>query len=438
MKKNFISRVVPLFFALVMIFGLIAPAASLTASAASESYSASASVSSVKVNTAKNFYVVKSSADIRSSTNWLYSKLSKIATLDKNSLVQVSGSTGDFYKVSLYMNGQQTTGYIKKSELKAAPKTSTARFCYTLKSAALRRAPFEKGDKTTVAKGSVLYVVGSLENALGSKWVCIYRDGIIQYMYSENVKQTNKITLTVTGQQSLYTGNNVQYKCTVKPSGITGIKWSSSDTKLAKVNSSGVVSPKAGGDVTITAKLGDIVSANFKANVVLDVDAVFQSKNYTCSAASALAVLRYKGKAKDVSDTTLYSSIDGYVYKIVNVLNSKKYLGSDTYCWQTFKSIDTYEKAIRTSLRQDSPVIARVSFPEKYFNYKSNGHYTTIIGIYEKDGETWVICADSFANRYSSNDYCNKKTGIVHVPLDEMYWYNSYQGKDSRYLIYNP
>ena len=421
-----------------MIFGVIAPASTLTASAASDDYSATASVSGVKVNTSKNFYVVKSSADIRNSTNWLYSKLSKIATLDKNSLVQVSGSTGDFYKVSLRMNGVQTTGYIKKSELKAAPEVTEAKFCYTLKSTALRCAPFEKGDKTTVAKGSILYVVGGLENVHGSRWLCIYRNGSIQYVYSENVERANKITLTVTGQQSLSTGNSAQYKCIVKPSGITGIKWSSSDTKIAKVNGSGVVSPKAGGDVTITARLGDLVSADFKANVVLDVDAVFQSKNYTCGAASALAILRYKGKAKSVSDTTLYSSIDGYVYKIVNVLNSKKYLGSGTYCWKTFTSISAYEKAIRTSLRQDSPVIARVSFPKEYFNYKSGGHYTTIIGIYEKDGETWLICADSFANRYSSNDYCNKKTGIVHVPLDEMYWYNSYQGKDSRYLIYNP
>ena len=45
---------------------------------------------------------------------------------------------------------------------------------------------------------------------------------------------------------------------------------------------------------------------------------------------------------------------------------------------------------------------------------------------------------DSFVDRYKSNSYANKDTGIVHVPLSEMYKYGTYGGKSSIYLIYNP
>lgn len=432
--KNFIYRAIAIVFVFVMLFGVIAPMSTLTTYAASDEYSVSASITDVSVDTSKNFYTVKSKAVLRSSTGWLYSKL---ATFDKSSLVQVSGSSGDYYKVSLKMNGEKVTGFVKKTELKDAGKTTKATLAYAVKKAALRNAPYEEGDKSTVSKGSVLYVVGSLTNKHDNTWICIYKDGNIYYIYSDNIKKVNKITMTLSGSSLLTEGKDEQFKCSVSPAGVSGVKWYSSKSEIAKVNNSGVVSPKAGGNVTITASLPGILSVELNTDVILNVKTVFQSKNYTCSAAAALAVLRYKGKATNVKDTELYSSIDGYVYKIVNVLNSKKYLGSGAYCWNTFTSIASYEKAIRNSLLQNSPVIARVSFPEKYYNYGTKGHYTTIIGMYEKDGETWIVCSDSYVNRYQSNSYSNKETGIVHVPLSEMYWYNSYQGKDSRYLIYH-
>lgn len=433
MKKNFFRRTLSFLFVLATLLGVIAPM-TVGVSAASETASATSSISCVSVNTSKSFYTVKSSAVLRSSTGIIYSKL---GTLSKGAVIQTSGSSGDFYKVQLNMNNKSTTYYIKKSELKAASKATNATFCYTTKNAPLRQAPCDDGTKlATAAKGSVLKVIGKLTNDHGNLWYIIMTDSNqVAYIYSGNVKTTSKITLTVTGNSYISTGTPASFKYTVSPSGISGITWSSSNKGAATVSSSGVVNGVAGGDSVITANLGGLLSASVNVNVSLGVNVVRQSKNYTCSAASALAVLRYYGKCANTSDTKLYQSIDGYVYKVVNTLNS--YLGN-TYGWKIINNINTYEQAIRNSLAQNSPVIARVSFEKGYFNYTSKGHYTTIIGIYEKDGRTWVKCVDSFVDRYSSNSYTDATSGIVHVPLDDMYYYNSYCGRSDRYLIYNP
>ena len=433
--KNTIKKLVSFILVLATLTTIALPFSTISASAAGAEATASASISKISVNTSSGFYTVKNTATLRSSTSLLYFKL---ATLEKGALIKTSGTSGDFYKVKLNMDSKSATYYIKKSELKAAPKASNATFCYTVKSAPLRQAPCDNGTKLeTISKGTVLNVIGKIKNNHDNLWYIILTDaGKVAYIYSGNVKTTSKITLTVSGPAFIKTGESAQFKCTVSPSGITGIKFSSSNTGLATVNSSGAVTPKAGGDVKITASIPGTVSASVNTNIALGVAAYFQTKNYTCSAASAKAVLSYFGKAGNLKDTDLYSSINGYVYKIKDALN--KHLGSGTYCWKTFTSIDAYENAIRGSLAQNSPVIVRVSFDKKYFNYASNGHYSTVVAIYEKDGQTFVKLVDSFVNRYASNAYTNCKTGEVEVPLETLFYYNSYCGRSDRYVIYNP
>ena len=432
MKKN-LTRAMSIIFALIMVFGVIAPASMLTASAASSEMSASNSVSSVKINfNNKKFYSVKNKAVLYATPSSFFGK---IAEFSKNTIVETCGTYGNYYKVSLRMDGKVSYGYIKKNDLKQVNSVNATLAYTTVKNAALRQAPFAEGDKVNLSKGTVLYVLGDLVNHKDSSWVCIYYNGHVNFIFNDNIKRTKKISLTVTGDPFIKTGSDYSFKCAVSPSEITGVKWSSSDTDLASVNASGVVTPKAYGDVKITASLPGVVSVDVKTNVSLGVKAYFQTKNYTCSAASTLAVLNYRGKAIGKKDTSLYSSINGYVYLIRDSLN--KYLGKNTYCYKTFTDIGAYEKAIRKSLSQNCPVILRVSFNKKYFNYESKGHYTTATGIYEKDGKIWVICVDSFANRYASNSYTDKKTGEVHVPLADLFYYNSYQGRDSRYVIYN-
>lgn len=435
--KNTIKKIISFILVLATLTSLAIPFTSVGASAASAQVTETKSISSVNIDTSKSYYVVKKSASVRTSTALLNFKY---ATLAKNTIVKISGSTGDYYKLKVNENNKDLTYYIKKSELKAAPKTSKVSFCYTVKSAAFRSAPYEKGTKIeTVAKGSVLYVLGSLTNGHDNKWfVVMTQEGKLGYIFGDNVKTASKITLSVSGSPYISTGEAVSFKYSISPAGISGVKWSSSNTNLATVNKSGAITAKAGGDVKITASLGKLLSVSVNTNISLGVSVYFQSNSKCCSAASTIATLHYLGKATNLKDTDIFPSINGYVYKIRDTLN--KYLGSGTYCWKTFKSLDSYEKAIRTSLARNSPVIARIGkFDKEYFTYSSNGHYTTIVGLYtDESGVKWVKCVDSFVNRYKSNSYSNSKTGVVYIPLETIYEYGSYNGNSDIYLIYNP
>lgn len=432
--KN-IKKFVSLILTLVTLTALAIPFAPISASAASTDVTVTESVSNIYVDTSKDCYVVKNTATMRSSTGAFYSKY---ATLAKDTVIKISGSTGDFYKVKVTENNKSLTYYIKKSELKKASANTKATFAYTVKDAPLRKAPRDDGSKiATVKKGTVLYVLGNLTNQHKSKWLVVMdQDMRLGYIFNNNVKTTSKITVSVSGPSSVSTASPASFTCKVSPSAITGIKLSTSDTKLAEIDQSGKLTAKAGGDVKVIATLGKLMDVEFKTNAYLGVKAVFQSNNYCCSAASTVAVLHYKGKATTKKDTDLYPKISGYVYKVRDQLNY--YLGNNTYRWDTFKTYESYENAIRASLAQNCPVIARIGkFEKKYFNYGSNGHYTTVVGIYEKNGEVWLKVVDSFVNRYKSNSYCDANTGVVEIPAKTLYEYGKYGGKSPVYLIYN-
>ncbi len=432
--KN-IKKFVSLILVLVTLTSLAIPFAPISASAATANATVTESVSSIYVDTSKSYYIVKNTATMRSSTGAFYSKY---ATLAKNTVVKVNGSKGDFYQMSVTENNKSITYYIKKSELKAAPKNTKATFAYTVKDAPLRKAPRDDGTKiSTVKKGTVLYVLGNLTNQHKSKWLVVMdQDMRLGYIFNNNVKTTSNITLSITGPAFVSTASPANFTYKVSPSAITGIKWSTSDTKLAEIDNSGKLTAKAGGDVTVSATLGKLMNVEFKTNAYLGVKAVFQSNNVCCSAASTIAALHYRGKATNLKDTDLFPKINGYVYKIRDQLNH--YLGNNTYRWDTFKTYESYEKAIRASLAQNCPVIARIGkYEKKYFNYASNGHYTTVVGIYEKNGEVWLRVVDSFVNRYKSNEYCDAKTGVVEIPAKTLYEYGKYGGKSPVYLIYN-
>lgn len=74
---------------------------------------------------------------------------------------------------------------------------------------------------------------------------------------------TAKCEVTVNSADYYTTVNG---KTTVKLNGITGAKWTSGNKKIATVNSSGLVTGKSGGKVTITAQKSGI---NYKCNFVV-------------------------------------------------------------------------------------------------------------------------------------------------------------------------
>lgn len=433
MKKRFRSiskRFIAIALTLVTLAGMIAIATPLKAEAAS---SAVSSVSSYRVNTSGNYAVKDKTASVRTSAS-IFS--ATYARLDKGAILKISGSNGNYYKTVM----DNRTLYIKKSDVQKASSNTAAKFYYTSLSAALRSGPYEKAAKvTTVAKGQLLTVVGSLKNNVGNQWHIVSYNGKLLYVYAGNLKAAAKVTLQVSGAtNTVGVNSSLQLKAKTQPTGLT-VSWSSSNKTVATVDAQGRVKGVNPGNAVITAKIGNYLTATYQVNVnlLLKVKTVKQTKNYTCSAAAALAVLRYQNKAANVSDTTLYKSTQSYVYLTSNALN--KYLGSGTYTYSTFSKISSYEQAIIRSLKQGSPVIARVAFSKGYFNYNSSGHYTTITGIYyDAQGCAWLKLADSFVHNYKSNTYTNAGTGTVDIPLKTLYNYGTYSGRSAIWLIYNP
>lgn len=291
-----------------------------------------------------------------------------------------------------------------------------------------------------LSKGALINLSGLSVRVGGTALYKVYLDGRAYYIRTTDV---GKAATQASGALIKVTKNNAPLRRTPFETGSIKTRL----TANTLVQTVGTLKNRYGnlwyivklpGESALYFLYGGNATAKYSTdgNLSLDVKTCFQTTNYTCSAAAAQAVLRYRGAALTVSDQTLYKTTQGYVYRTVNAINN--YLGKNAYRYSTFGSVKSYEAAIRASLAQGSPVIARVKFSKKYFNYSSNGHYTTIIGIYtDKNGTTWLRLADSFTNRYKSNDYTNASTGIVNVPLSTLYNYGKYGGSSPVYLIYN-
>ena len=433
MKRTFIHRIVSFFFALVMIFG-VASLMAIGASAAivddEKRVSDSVTVSKVSVNT-KGFYLVKDTATVRSSTSIFYKK---IAVINKGSLVQVSGESGDFFKVRYNINNKNETYFIKKSELKkCANKTDIKQFVYTTKGArALREAPCNEGTKMNLAKGTLLLNAGTLRNEAGNIWHIIYRNGKLFYIYEGNVSSCKKITLSIEGPALMNTKEGeYDFNINVSPKGI-GVTVSSSDTAIATVKNNKVTLPGGAGDVTISAEIPGLTKVSVSSTAIIELSTYFQRTNYTCGASSLLTVLHSRGKLLNTIDTDISNSAVTENW-IVTRLN--KQLGAGTYVHKKVKycGIEKYESILRNSLRKGHPVILLIAFEKDYFRYTSNGHYVTLIGLVEdENGETWAIVSDSFANRFKSSEYSCSDSGYVKLPLKTLYDY----GKKSKSIIY--
>ncbi len=291
-------------------------------------------------------------------------------------------------------------------------------------------------------KGALLKAVGSVKNEYGNTWYQVNLNGKIYYLYSGNVKKNSNTTkadlIQVTKQNARLRKAPANTATTIQKFTKGSILYSVG-TVVNKWNNSWEI-VKLEGDSNLYYIYSGNVATSYdctSGNIYLDVDRYKQSLSYSCSAASALTVLRHRNTALNVNDKTLQKKTNTYVYATVNVLN--QYLGKNTYRWSIFTSKAKLEAAIRKSLAQSSPVIARLSFSKKYFNYNSAGHYSTIVGIYtDQNGKLWLQFVDSYAHNYKSNQYTNANTSIVNVPFDVVYQYASYGGASDRYFIYNP
>lgn len=258
---KFARRLVALLLVLVTVGSL-----SVFPASAAGSVSKSESVSTATVSTKEGgWYVTTRSVKVKTKASNLSATY---ATLDKGSLVQLTSYNKSWYKLS--MGG--TTYYVAKDSFKSAGNSFTGHYTYTLKKAAVRSGPQESCSKTdTVAKGNLVTVIGHLTNKAGNGWTILYLNGKVRYVYDGNIRDDvcAIVQLTVTGASAtVNTRGTLKLSAALSPSAVTNqVTWSSSNSKIATVNSKGVVTGLSAGKVTITATVNGVVSVDFPITV---------------------------------------------------------------------------------------------------------------------------------------------------------------------------
>lgn len=229
-------------------------------------------------------------------------------------------------------------------------------------------------------------------------------------------------------------GNSVTLKCTLKyiNTTTTNLTWSSSNTKVATVNSSGKVIAKAAGTAKITAKNKQtghtaVCTVSVFQEKKLSVAAREQSNSSTCSGAAAKAVLRYVGSSYSGSDLDLYRAMkkkhpnsSNTVGDIVGQLNT--HISGKPYTYKVCTSKTKWLDTVMKSIDKGYPVIALVKFGKNsYFDYSTSGHFTVIRGYLKKaDGTVTLYIADSYKT--------SKNGGTFSIPLDKMFSYSKNKG----------
>lgn len=142
--------------------------------------------------------------------------------------------------------------------------------------------------------------------------------------FTITVKQpVTKITLN--GNTAMSSGDTLTITASVQPSGASNknINWTSNDTSIATVSSTGVVTAKKAGSVTITATAADGYGANAKyaIKVYPAVDSIALSGNTTVSVGKTTALtatvspstVRNKAVTWTTSDSTIATVNNGVV-----------------------------------------------------------------------------------------------------------------------------
>ena len=287
------------------------------------------------------------------------------------------------------------------------------------------------------SKGTVLEAVDSGLNIYLNRWYKVNTAGGTAWIYSGNVKKVSvsgyttaiklnksNVELNLKGTKTVKLNAVCKYKDRVDPN----VTWSTSDSKVATVNSSGNVTAKGIGKCTITAKHKIFgTSASCTVSVIesrtLNVPSKEQSNGSCCSGAAAWAVLKtLKGSSFKKTDLQLFKEMGstGVVYKVRNIIN--KYLGTSTYGYGTYKNQKAFENAVIKSIAAGYPVIALVKINSStYFKYKTNGHFTCLSGYkINADGTVQFRVTDSYKT--------GKNGGTFWIPAKTFFSYSKAHG----------
>lgn len=311
----------------------------------------------------------------------------------------------------------------------------------TKDNAVIRTGAGEKYDiKLRASKGTVIEVLDTAINWHLNKWYKIKTSSGSLYIYSGNVKKVtpknyttdikldkSAVDLNLAKKES----TTLKAICSYKNRSEKNVKWTSSDPKVASVDSNGKVASVGLGTCTITAThniFGTKATCNITVTeqVTLNCKPTEQSNSSCCSGASARTVLQCV-KGSSPSDLQLYKEMgsSGTVGKIVDRLNH--YLGSKKYTYTTKSSQSAYTDTVIKSVKAGYPVIALIKITSKnYFKYTSNGHFTTISGYRRKiNGDVEFRITDSYKT--------NSNGGNFWIPAKDLFGYS--KAHNNRYYL---
>lgn len=412
MKKT-LTRILSLILALITVCGLmIAPA-----SAASVSDGITLGIINVDTSGGKFVVVKTDNAKLRTKAAFYGSTY---ATVTKGSLLQINGSSGDYYKVK--MGG--VNYYIHKNDVKSAGASYKASIDYTtVNAAAFRTGPAQKCSIAyKPAKGTAFLTVGTLRNSSNNLWVIVYNPSnrSLSYLYSGNCSCCCiNLGLSVVGSNdTVPTLGTIQLQTLRTHKAVTnGVIWTSSNPNVATVDCYGTVYGWNAGTANITATLdglGGAISVSVPINVTpqvyLDVpllrqyNAAWKNKyiaqscatigSYGCTLTSVTMLYSYQTRTSytpDVVDDMLRFTSGGAVYwdSVTKLTGYQRYYSFDLY-------------TIYNQLKQGKPVIIGGKA------YNGNTHWVIITG-YNGDG------VNLYASNFLINDPGNSnRTNLQH------------------------
>jgi len=317
------------------------------------------------------------------------------------------------------------------ASIRTATVRNTGNFSVATADANLTATKYSLTNDFVVKKGSLVKLTtGVSANIFGIKYSEILIGGDYRYGRAASFNKASSTATATLYRTTCSTALRTQPSTSAKsiqslPAGtILNVVGSVYNTKQ-KLNFLTVIATYGNSDSLFYIKASDATN-NYSSsgNISLVLTQYTQTTNTSCSGASIKCLLLYNRLTSGGTDVNLKTASGACVGGIVKVLN--KYLGSNSYRYDTYKTQASYEAAIRSALANGKPVILRVKIPSNsYLKYTSGGHYFVCYGI--RDGK--LLIADPY----------NVKVGGVRcpsIPISTVYCWGKYGGACNPYVIH--
>ena len=262
-----------------------------------------AEVSNIPVNTSGMYKATKNTG-IRTSTGLGYSVY---ATILKGSVIKCCGTSGKFFKVAI----NNKTYYVKQSDFTKCPDTTYIPLYLTSKAAVIRKTPYETGSVVYQATANEpMKIIATLNNNKLNRWYLVeYASNMYGYIYSNNVKSIDKLTVSVSANECIPVGESI--KLETKINHPVSIQYSTSNAAIASVNIAGTVTANKAGTVEVSAKVCDII---LKMDITVFEYATFPAKTIYITQVAYESYSHSKQNAVDlVSNERLVAPFTGKI-----------------------------------------------------------------------------------------------------------------------------